>query len=76
MIPNREGWHYLELKKLFGFLGEIMSKHVGDIYCLNCRHSFGTKQNPESQKKVCENKDFSGVIMPSEDTKILVVNQY
>ena len=30
----------------------------------------------ESHRKVCENKDFCNVIMPSEDTKILELNQY
>ena len=30
----------------------------------------------ESQKKLCENKDFYGAVMFSEDTKILEFNQY
>ena len=34
------------------------------------------EQEIESYKKVCENKDFCSVIMPSEDTKILEFNQY
>ena len=29
----------------------------------------------ESNKKVCENKIFCNIIMPSEDTKILELNQ-
>ena len=29
-----------------------------------------------SKKKVCENKDFCNVVMPSEDSKILEFNQY
>ena len=28
------------------------------------------------RKKVCKNKDFCGVIMPSENTKIIEFNQY
>ena len=27
-------------------------------------------------QKICENKDFCNVIMPSEDTKIIEFNQY
>ena len=27
MIPNREEWHYLTVKKLFALLRGIMSKH-------------------------------------------------
>ena len=49
---------------------EITSKNKGDFYCLNCLHS-SRRKKLESHKKVCENKDFFGVIMPSEDTKIL-----
>ena len=34
------------------------------------------KNKVESHKKVCENKDFCNIIMPSEETKILEFNQY
>ena len=34
------------------------------------------KSKLELYKKVCENKDFSNVIIPSEDTKILEFSQY
>ena len=53
-----------------------MSKHHDDLYCLYCLHSFTTKIKLESHKKVCKNKDFCNIIMPSEDTKILEFNQY
>ena len=43
---------------------------------MNCLHSFRTKSKLESNKKVCENKDFCTVILPSEDTKILEFNHY
>ena len=62
--------------KLSALLRGITSKHYGDFYCLNCLRSFRTKDKLESQKKVCENKDFCNVIMPSEDTKILEFNRY
>ena len=29
-----------------------------------------------SHKNVCENKDFCGILMHSEDSKILKLNQY
>ena len=51
-------------------------KNNGDFCCLNCLLSFGTKNKLELHKKVCENKDFCNVIMPSEDTEILKFNQY
>ena len=53
-----------------------MSKHGDDFFCFNCLYSFRTKNKLELHGKVCENKDFCGVVMPSEDTKILEFNQY
>ena len=76
MIPNGKRWHYLAVKILPAFLRGIMSKHLGDFYCLNCLHSFATESKLESHIKVYENIDFCNVVMPSEDAKILKFNQY
>ena len=62
-------------KKLSALLRGITSKNYS-YFCLNCLHSFRTKNKLESHRKKCENKDFCSVIMPSEDTKILEFNQY
>ena len=62
-------------KKLSTLSREITSKNNGGFCCLNCLLSFRTKNKLKSHKKVCENKIFY-VIMPSEDTKISVFNQY
>ena len=43
---------------------------------MNCFHSFRTKTKLESHKKVCKNKDFCNVVIPSKDTIILEFNQY
>ena len=50
--------------------------NTGHFYCLNCLHSFRKKKQIVSHKKVCENKDFFNIVMPSEGTKILGFNQY
>ena len=73
MIPNeeKEGWHYLAVRKLSTLLKGITSKHHGDFYCLNCLHSFRT----EFHEKVCKNEDFCGTVMPSENDNILEFNQ-
>ena len=76
MIPNREGWHYVAVKKLSALLRGVMWKHYGDFYYLNSLHSFATKNKHESHKKVYENKDFCNIVMPSKNTKILEFNQY
>ena len=68
MIPNRnKQWHYL--KRLSSLLREITSKNNGDFYCLNCLHSFRTRNKHEFHKRVCELKDFCNVIKPSEETE-------
>ena len=54
----------------------ITSKHHGDIYCLNCFHSFATENKLQLHLKVCENKDFCNIIMPSHGIKILEFTQY
>ena len=76
MNTNREGWHYLAVKKLSGLLRRITSKQYGYFYCLNCLFSLATKNKLESHKKVCENKDFCNIVMHSEETKTLGFNQY
>ena len=43
---------------------------------MNCLHSFRTKNKLELHKRVCENKDFCNVIIPSGDTKILEFDKY
>ena len=77
MIPNeeKERWHYLATKKLSALLRGITSKHDG-FYCLNCLHSFRTENRLKFHEKVCKNKDFCGVVMPSENDNILEFNQY
>ena len=78
MIPieEKEVWHYLAVKKLFTLLRGITSKHHGEFYCLNCLHSFKTENKLKFHEKVCKNKDFGGIVMPSEKDKILEFNQY
>ena len=71
-----EGWHYITVKKILALLRGTTSKLHRDFYCLNCLHSFTTEIKRKSQKKACKNKDFSNLVMPSEDTKILEFNQY
>ena len=64
-----------QLKKLSALLRGITSENNGDFYCLNCLHTFRTKNKLQSHKKVCENEDFCNIgcllKMPS-----LEINQY
>ena len=43
---------------------------------MKCFNYFRIKNKLESHEKVYENKDFCNMIIPSEDSKILEINQY
>ena len=51
MICNGENWYYLAIKSLSGLLTGITSNHKEDFYCLNCFHSYRTKNKLEAHKK-------------------------
>ena len=75
MITNGENWHYLVVKNLPGLLKGITSNHKEDFYCLNCFHSYRTRNKLEEHKKICENNKYCHVEMPNEDNKIIKYNQ-
>ena len=58
MITNGEKWHYLTVKNLPGLLRRITSTHKEDFYCLNCFHSYRTRNKLEALKKICQNHDY------------------
>ena len=53
VITKEEG-----LKKLSILLRRITSNNNGNLYCLNCFHSFRTKNKLESHKKYAKIKSF------------------
>ena len=57
-------------------LRRVTTKPNGDFYCLNCVHSFRTENKLSSHEKVCKNKDFRGILMLSENEKILEFKHY
>ena len=75
MISNGENWHYLVVKNLPGLLKRITSNHNEDFRCLNCFHSYRTKNKLKAHKKICENHDFCHVKMPTKDNNIIKYNQ-
>ena len=68
---EKEGCHYLAVKKISALLPEIILKHKGDFYCLNFLDSVRTENKLRSHEKVCKNKDFHGIVMPSEKDSVL-----
>ena len=75
MISNGKNWHYLTVKNLSRLLRGITSNHDGDFYCLNCFHSYRTKNKLEAHKKICENRDYCHVEMPTKDNNTIKYNQ-
>ena len=74
MISNGENYHYLVVKSLSGLLTGITSNHKEDFYCLNCFHSYRTKNKLEAHKKICENRDYCRIEMPTKDNNVIKNN--
>ena len=54
----------------------IITWNKGGFYCLNCLNFLRTESKLISHEKVCINKDFCGIVMPSEISNILEFNKY
>ena len=65
MIANGKNWHYLAVKILSALLRGIASNHNGDFYCLNCFHSYSTKNKLKKHERVCNDHDYCHVEMPN-----------
>ena len=78
MITNeeKEGWHYLAVKKLSALLHKKNFDSSGYFYCLNCLNSFMTENKLKIHKKISKNYDFCGVEMLSEKNNILKFSQH
>ena len=78
MIPieEKQGRPYLAVKKLYTFLRGTTSKHHFNFFCLNYLHTFRTENKLNFHEKVCKNKNFCGIAMPSERDNMLEFNQY
>ena len=58
------------------FLHKKTSNHKGNFYCLNCFNSSRTENKLKIHEKICKNKDFCWVEIPSEKNKILKSNHH
>ena len=67
-------WHYLAIKNLSALFQGITSKHDGDIYPLNCLHSFRTKSKLKKYKSVSKNHKYRYIEMPKECYNMLKLN--
>ena len=74
MITDGKKCHYLRVKKISGLFKGTTSNHYGDFHCLNCFHSYRTKNKLEAHKKIFENHDYCHVEMPTKDNNIIKYN--
>ena len=71
MINDSKKTHYLTVKSLSALLRGITLNDDGDIYCLNCFHSYSTKNKLKNHEKICNYHDYCYVEIPDEFNKIL-----
>ena len=46
------------MKKLSALLRGVTSTNNGDFYCLNCLHSYRTKDRLKKHENVCKDHDY------------------
>ena len=74
MVTDGKKQHYCAVKSLPVLLRGITSNHDGDFHCLNCFHSYSTKNKLKKQETVCNDHDYCCVEIPIEGNKILKYN--
>ena len=74
MITDGNKWHYLTVKSLSALLREITPNHKEDFYCLNCFHSYSTKEKVKKDEEICNDHDYCYGEIPDEDNKKLKYN--
>ena len=63
-------WHYLAVSSLSALLRGISSNNNGDLYCLNCFHSYCTLNKLKNHERICNNHDYCHVDTPKEHKKM------
>ena len=74
MITDSKKWYYFTVKSLSALLRRITSTNNGDFYCLNCLHSYRTKDKLKEHESVRKDHDYCYIEMPNENNKILKYN--
>ena len=69
MISNGENCHYLAVKSLSGLFTGVTSNHKEDYYCLNCFHSYRTKNKLDAHKNIATLKCQIKIIIKLSTTK-------
>ena len=67
MIIDGKRLHYLAVRSLYVLFCKIISNNEEEFYCLNCFHSYSTKNRLNKHKDVCENHDYCYIKIPREN---------
>ena len=70
ITDDSKKWYYLDVRRLPALLRGIPSSNNGDLYCLNCFHSYRTLNKLKKHERVCNNHDYCHVDMSTEGNKI------
>ena len=71
MITDGEKWDYLVVNNLSRLLRGITSNHHDGFYCLNCFHSYRTKNKLEAHKKYAKTMI---IVMPTKGNNTIKHN--
>ena len=74
MITDGTKWHYLVVQTLSGLLRGIMGSSHSDFYCLNCLHSYTTKNRLKKHQKICENQEYCKLEMPKKEIALKYIS--
>ena len=75
LVPKKIEIAYKSKYNLIRLLSGISSNHNSDYYCLNCFHSYRTENKLNVHKKICENREYCNIEMPSPNNNIIKYNQ-
>ena len=65
-----------DCKSVSALLRRITSNNNGDFYCLNCLHSYRTKDRLKKHENVYKDHDYCYIEMPKENKKILIIKHH
>ena len=74
ITDNNNNWHYVTIKSISRLFRGVTSSNHGDFYCLNCLHSFRTKNKLSNHENFCINHKHCEIIMPKEGESIIKYN--
>ena len=66
-------YHYIAIKNLNGLMQEQGSRHRGDFVCLNCMHTFCTKNGLKNHEERCNNPDYCKIDTRNKNNNIFTI---